>query len=127
VTAVTGYTIERELGRGGMGVVYLAWQHAPWRPVALKLVLAGAHAGPAALDRFRLEGEAIARLRHPGIVRVYAVGEAGGLPYMALEYVDGPTLRGARRRPRRGPPPSWSAVSPRRSGAPTTGGSCTGI
>ena len=86
---VPGFTVLRELGRGGMGVVYLARQHAPGRLVALKMVQAGAAAGPMLRERFRLEGEAIARLAHPGIVQVFACGEHNGVPYLVLEYVDG--------------------------------------
>jgi tetratricopeptide (TPR) repeat protein len=89
---VPGYEIEGELGRGGMGVVYRARQVGLNRPVALKMILAGGHAGAAALARFRAEGEAVARLAHPNIVQVYEVGEADGLPFFSLEYVDGGSL-----------------------------------
>ena len=84
-----GYEVRGELGRGGMGVVYLARKVALNRLCALKMVLAGAHAGSAALARFRAEAEAVARLRHPDIVQIYHVGEAEGLPYLELEYLPG--------------------------------------
>jgi eukaryotic-like serine/threonine-protein kinase len=87
-----GYEVRGELGRGGMGVVYLAWNLGLNRPCALKMILAGPHAGSVAAARFRVEAEAVAQLHHPGIVQVYHVGEAGGLPYLELEYVSGGSL-----------------------------------
>jgi tetratricopeptide (TPR) repeat protein/tRNA A-37 threonylcarbamoyl transferase component Bud32 len=89
---VPGYEILGELGRGGMGVVYKARQVALNRLVALKMILAGHHAAPEQRDRFRREGEAAARVHHPNIVQIYDIGEADGLPYCSLEYVDGGTL-----------------------------------
>src|SRR5262245_6316625 len=86
------YQIERVLARGGMGVVYKALDTRLKRTVALKMVLSGQHADPAALARFRSEAEAIASLQHPNIVQIYEVGEHDGLPYFALEYVEGPSL-----------------------------------
>ncbi|MBK8286824.1 MAG: serine/threonine protein kinase [Ahniella sp.] len=82
------YRILRTLGRGGMGVVYLAEQANPQRLVALKL-LAGA-SGAAALARFRREAELLARLSHPGIAHIVEVdAEADGRPFLVMEYVDG--------------------------------------
>ena len=89
---VHGYEVLEELGRGGMGVVYKARHQALQRLVGLKVLLAGEHAGPAQLARFRGEAEALARLHHPNIVQVYEVGEHGGLPFFTLELVDGTTL-----------------------------------
>jgi eukaryotic-like serine/threonine-protein kinase len=90
--SVPGYEILGELGRGGMGVVYQAWQIGLQRIVALKMVLAGNQAGPKYLARFRAEAEAIGRLQHPNIVQIYDVGETAGRPYFVLEYVAGGTL-----------------------------------
>jgi eukaryotic-like serine/threonine-protein kinase len=89
---VDGYEILDVLGSGGMGVVYKARQVALDRPVALKMVLAGAGAGPDERGRFKDEAEAVARLQHPNIVQIYEVGEQDGCPYLALEFVSGGTL-----------------------------------
>src|SRR5262245_60952534 len=87
-----GYEIVRELGRGGMGVVFLARQVGFNRVVALKMVLAGGYAGPAERDRFRTEGQAIARLTHAGIVQVFEVGEHDGKPFFSFEFCPGGSL-----------------------------------
>jgi Protein kinase domain len=90
--SVPGYEIDGVLGRGGMGVVYKVRPLALKRPVALKMILADSHAGPGELARFRIEAEAVARLSHPNIVQIHEVGEAGGHPYCALEFIEGGNL-----------------------------------
>jgi hypothetical protein len=89
---IPGYEILEELGRGGMGVVYKASHMQLQRLVALKMILAGGHAGSADRARFRTEAEAIARLQHPNIVQVHELGEHEGKPYFSLEFCDGGSL-----------------------------------
>src|SRR5262249_42735336 len=84
---IAGYEVLRELGRGGMGVVYLALQTSLGRLVALKMILADAYSSPQQRHRFRAEAELVARLQHPNIVGVHEVGEVGGRPFCALEFV----------------------------------------
>ncbi|MBI3723112.1 tetratricopeptide repeat protein [bacterium] len=87
-----------ELGKGGMGVVYRAWNDRLRRVVALKTILPGEGVDEAAVARFKREAEAAARLRHPGIVSVHEAGEFEGRHYMAMDYVPGRSLE-ARLRP----------------------------
>ncbi len=89
---VPGFVIGDELGRGGMGVVYLARQVGLGRDVALKMISASGQVGPDVAARFRAEAEAIARLHHPQVVQIFAVGEHAGRPYFAMEYVPGGSL-----------------------------------
>jgi WD40 repeat protein len=90
--AIPGYEVLGELGRGGMGIVYLARHTALRRLVALKMLLAGSPAMPEPLARFRAEAEALARLQHPNIVQIYEIGEHEGRPFFAMEYVSGGSL-----------------------------------
>ncbi len=87
------YRLERELGRGGMGVVYLATDTTLDRRVAIKVVHPELAAHPSIVRRFLAEARTIARLRHPGIVTVHAAGTAQGLLYYVMDEVDGESLR----------------------------------
>ena len=87
------YVIERQIGSGGMADVYLATDQSLGRKVAIK-ILSDRYARDAAfVERFRREAAAAASLRHPNIVTVYDRGEAMGTSYIAMEYLDGPTLK----------------------------------
>ncbi len=86
-----GYTILREVGRGGMGIVYEAIQLRLNRRVALK-VLATKDMEPEGFERLKREALAAARLQHPNVVQVYDAGEDDGLPYFAMEFVSGASL-----------------------------------
>ena len=89
---LVGYEILNELGRGGMGVVYKARHRTLKRLAALKMILGGEHVSPAHRLRFLAEAQALARLNHPHIVRVYESGELDGSPYIALELIEGGNL-----------------------------------
>jgi eukaryotic-like serine/threonine-protein kinase len=103
--AVVGrYSLERELGRGGMGVVYLAREVLLDRPVAIKLLPPELAARPELRDRFMREARTAARLSHPYIVPIHAVDEIGGFVFIVMAYVDGGTL--AQRLAAHGPLPA---------------------
>ena len=89
---IPGYTIVRELARGGMGAVCLARQLRPDRDVALKVMLPQLADLPEMHARFQIEARAMAALDHPGILPVYEVGEAGGIPFFSMKFVSGGTL-----------------------------------
>jgi serine/threonine protein kinase len=86
------YVVEAEIARGGMGVVLRARDQELGRLVAIKMLLAQAP-DEETLARFKTEARATARLIHPRIVTVLDVGEAGGVPYLVMPYVDGQSLR----------------------------------
>ena len=104
------YRLERVLGEGGFGVVYLAEQASPQRRVAVKLLRAGV-AGPQTLSRFAYEAQTLGRLHHPGIAQIFEAGfydprtgqtssdpaasrRTGWLPFFAMEYIQGASLTG---------------------------------
>src|SRR5215469_5558027 len=89
---IPAYEVEALLGRGGMGVVYKARHRRLNRLVALKMLLAGAYAGPHERARFQREAEAVASLRHANIVAVYDVGDHEGCPYFTMELLEGGSL-----------------------------------
>ena len=86
------YSLERELGRGGMGVVFLARDVQLDRHVAIKVLLGHLAAGTDSRERFLREARTAARLSHPNIVPIHRVGEAAGLVYFVMSYVPGETL-----------------------------------
>jgi eukaryotic-like serine/threonine-protein kinase len=89
---IPGYEVQELLGHGGMGVVYKAWHLRLHRPVAMKMLLAGAYAQPQELERFLREAETVAGLRHPNIVQVHEAGDVEGRPYFTMEFVEGGSL-----------------------------------
>ncbi len=92
ISIVGDYRIIRELGRGGMGVVYEATQIGPGRRVALKILPFASLLDEIQLARFNTEATAAARLQHSGIVQVYSVGCERGIHFYAMQLVDGPSL-----------------------------------
>lgn len=86
------YSLERELGRGGMGVVYLAHEVRLDRPVALKVLPPALAADDSLRERFLREARTSAKLSHPNIVPIYAVDEVGDFVFFAMAYVEGDTL-----------------------------------
>jgi WD40 repeat protein len=86
------YEILRELGQGGMSVVYLARQRPLNRLVALKMLLLGRQASTGALERFRREAAIIAGLQHANVIHIYEVGELQQVPFLALELCEGGSL-----------------------------------
>lgn len=89
---IPGYELQRKLGEGGMGVVYLAHQTGLNRMVAVKMIRGGQHARPDHFARFRIEAEAVARLHHPNILQIHEIGTVDDLPFVSLELLDGGSL-----------------------------------
>jgi serine/threonine protein kinase/tetratricopeptide (TPR) repeat protein len=123
------FRIIREVGRGGMGVVYEAEQVSLGRRVALKVLPFAATMDPRHLQRFHNEARAAASLHHEHIVPVYGVGQERGVHYYAMQFIDGPTLAQLMARGRGGAPadtadrthaPSEPAAAPPAPAAQTT-------
>ena len=92
IIEIPGYTVGKEIHRGGQGVVFQAKQLGTKRTVAIKFLLSGHLAGPASRHRFKREVELVSQLRHPGIVPIFDSGIARGQNFYVMEFVDGLTL-----------------------------------
>ena len=126
VEVVPGFEILSVLGRGGMGIVYKARQLRLNRLVALKMVRDDRHLNRENLARFEIEAEAVARLNHPNILRIYQIGRTGDVPFVALELLEEARSRNGLR-PTPNPCASQPCLSQRsrvRSTPPTSLGSC---
>ena len=109
--AIAGrYALEREIGRGGMGIVYLASDVALDRPVAIKLLPPALAAVPGLRARFLGEARTAARLSHPNVVPIFAVDEAGSFVYFVMAYVAGGTLGDQLRKRGTLPPPQAARI-----------------
>ena len=115
------FEVVRELGRGGMGVVYAARQVSLNRQVALKVLSGGLGLTSKAVQRFRREAEAAARLHHTNIVPVYATGEQDGTHFYAMELIDGPSLDHVIKQLRQSRAESPAADEPRSASLEATG------
>ncbi len=87
-----GFDLRQEIGRGGSGIVYRAYQASLDRWVAVKVLHAGTEVGRAGMARFRREALALAHLDHPNVLKIYDCGEQRGVPYLAMELVEGKNL-----------------------------------
>jgi predicted Ser/Thr protein kinase len=91
-TVLADYLIEKKIGQGGMGAVYQGRQLSLDRPVAIKVLPAHLSKDASFIERFQLEARAVAKLTHQNIIQVYGAGEAGGMHYFAMEFVQGKDL-----------------------------------
>ena len=96
---IPGFDIECELGRGGMGAVYRAWEPKLARTVALKIVPSGPMTGARERKRWLSEARCVTRVRHPNIVQIHDAAEADGWLYLVLEFVPGGSLKERLREP----------------------------
>ncbi len=92
-TRLGRYEIRAQLGTGGMGVVYLAWDTALDRKVAIKILPEDAASNPLSMQRFVQEAKAASGLNHPNILTIHEIGTEPGTHFIAAEFVDGKTLR----------------------------------
>jgi serine/threonine protein kinase/formylglycine-generating enzyme required for sulfatase activity len=110
------YSILREIGRGGQGVVYLARDTSLNRQIAIKVLASGAAFWPSTRERFLREAEAASKLDHPNICSIHEIGETRGHPYIAMRFVDGESLgrkiQRARRAVERGEPSNLLGHAP---------------
>ena len=86
------YRVDRVVGAGGMGIVYLAYDEALQRPVALKTLLPALTVDPEFVARFKREAQSAAALNHPNITQIYAIGQEGPTPFFAMEMIHGQSL-----------------------------------
>jgi eukaryotic-like serine/threonine-protein kinase len=93
LTQIGKYRIERELGRGAMGVVYKAFDPVVERRVAIKTIRLDVEDSADLLNRLKREAKSVGQLEHPNIVTLYEAGESGGLFYLAMQFIEGETLQ----------------------------------
>jgi eukaryotic-like serine/threonine-protein kinase len=107
---LSDFEFVKEVGRGGMGIVYKARQKSLTRNVAIKMLLGDPARNPTVLARFQSEARSAAALRHPNIVAVYQIGECAGGHFFVMEYVKGPSLEAVleRQKPDQLPPVMWT-------------------
>src|SRR5881398_1386581 len=87
------YEIRAKIGEGGMGKVYLAEDEQLHRKVALKVLPSEVASNQDRMRRFNQEAQAAAALNHPNIAHIYEIGRSGGVHFIAMEFIDGQTLR----------------------------------
>lgn len=102
---IPGYEIVQELGHGGMGIVYKARQVKLRRLVALKVMMPELASNPTARKRFKREAEAMAAIEHDHVVSIFQVGEENGLPFLAMQFLEGETLQECLKREQKLPCP----------------------
>src|SRR5438093_10640056 len=112
-----GYTIESRRGGGGMGTVYLATHQRLGRKVALKVIAPGLAADEDFRARFLRESQLVASLDHPNVIPIYDADQSDGVLYLAMRYVNGPSLRDRIRAERRLAPEAALRIAEQIGGA----------